>query len=76
MLEDKSERSQGLYRVDCGKNEFHFKAGKLLIHSGMCRQEGMGAVFHWGQNTPIQDEEDLPQMLPGQEGFAIMLAGM
>lgn len=31
VLEDTSEKSRGLYRVDCGKNEFHLKAGKLLI---------------------------------------------
>lgn len=69
VLEDKSERSQGLYRVDCGKNEFHFKARKLLIHSGMCRQEGMGAVFRWGQNTLIQDEEEPSTDATWSRGF-------
>ena len=31
VLEDKSERSWGLCSIDCGKNEFHLRAGKLLI---------------------------------------------
>lgn len=32
-----------LYSIDCGKNEFHLKAGKSRFIL-MCRQEGMSSV--------------------------------